>query len=75
MDRGTWKATVHGGRKTVEYNLATKQQEHTVGYFWSFFGTTHSLGYGNEIWTQISLTGDYAYYIASSLEGEWKFFF
>ena len=33
MDRGTWKATVHGGRKTVEYNLATKQQEHTVGYF------------------------------------------
>ena len=33
MDRGTWKATVHGDHKTVEYNLATKQQEHPVDYF------------------------------------------
>ena len=33
MDRGTWKAIVHGGHKTVEYNLATKQQKHAVGYF------------------------------------------
>ena len=76
MDRGTWWATVHGGLKTVEYNLAAKQQqEYAVGYFWSFSKTAHSLGYGNEIWTQISLTGDYAYYIASSLEREWKLFF
>ena len=26
MDRGAWQATVHGGHKNVELDLATKQQ-------------------------------------------------
>ena len=27
MDRGAWHATVHGGHKSVEHDLATKQQQ------------------------------------------------
>ena len=27
MDRGAWQATIHGGRKRVGQNLATKQQQ------------------------------------------------
>ena len=26
MDRGAWQATVHGGHKNVELDLASKQQ-------------------------------------------------
>ena len=26
MDRGAWRATVHGGHKRVRYNLVTQQQ-------------------------------------------------
>ena len=31
MDRGAWQATIHGGCKRVEQNLATKQQQPTGG--------------------------------------------
>ena len=27
MDRGAWHATIHGGHKSVEHDLATKQQQ------------------------------------------------
>ena len=27
MDRGAWRAAVHGGRKRVGHNLVTKQQQ------------------------------------------------
>ena len=32
MDRGPWRATIHGGQKRVEQNLATKQQQNYLIY-------------------------------------------